>query len=348
MSYIQQLQTVAFELGAKGRGILAADESRSTIGKRLASINLENNEINARTYRDLLFRTGGFGKYVSGVILFDETFNQKALGGRTKMVELIQKARSMAGIKVDCGAKSLPNFSGETITEGLDGLGDRLKIYAENGATFAKWRGVIDINGTNIPSVYSIKANAEALARYAALCQEAGIVPIVEPEVLMDGNHSIERCYEVTEFTLNTVFNALYEAKVMLEGLVLKPNMVISGIKNANRANAEQVAEQTVKCLKSTVPSSVPSIAFLSGGQKDIEATEHLNLMNAGYDMPWNVTFSYGRALQAECIKTWAGKPENVKAAQAVLLHRCRMNYLAAKGQWKAEFENNLELKKVA
>jgi len=341
MSFTEQLQSVALELGAKGRGILAADESTSTIGKRLASINLENNEVNSRTYRDLLFRTGGFGKYVSGVILFDETFNQKALGGRTKMIELIQKARSMAGIKVDCGVRPLTNFEGETVTEGLDGLRERLKNYAANGATFAKWRGVVDINGTHIPSYYSIKANAEALARYAALCQEAGIVPIVEPEVLMDGDHSIERCYEVTEFALNAVFNALYDAKVMLEGIVLKPNMVISGMKNKNRASAEQVAEQTVKCLKSTVPSSVPTVAFLSGGQKDIEATEHLNLMNANYDLPWNLTFSYGRALQAECLKAWGGKPENVKAAQAVLLHRCRMNYLAAKGQWNADLEKN-------
>jgi fructose-bisphosphate aldolase class I len=348
MSFTEQLQAVAFELGAKGRGILAADESTSTIAKRLTSINVDNTEANRKAYRDLLFRTGGFGKYVSGVILFDETFHQKAVGGRTKMVELIERSRSMAGIKVDCGAKALPNFAGETITEGLDGLLERLKNYATNGAKFAKWRGVIDINGTAIPSSYAIKSNVEALARYAALCQEAGIVPIVEPEVLMDGDHSIERCYEVTEFALNSLFDALYDAKVMLEGIVLKPNMVISGMKNKNRASREQVAEMTVKCLKSTVPSSVPSIAFLSGGQNDIEATEHLHLMNAGYDLPWNLTFSYGRALQAECLKTWAGKPENVKLAQAVLLHRCRMNYLAAKGQWKAEFENHSAIKKAA
>lgn len=344
----EQLQSVAYELGAKGRGILAADESTSTIAKRLNSINVENTEANRKAYRDLLFRTGGFGKYVAGVILFDETFNQKAVGGRTKMIELIEKARSMPGIKVDCGAKPLTNFEGETVTEGLDGLRERLKNYAENGAKFAKWRGVIDINGSQIPSYYAVKANAEALARYAALCQEAGIVPIVEPEVLMDGDHSIERCYEVTEFTLNTVFNALYDAKVSLEGIVLKPNMVISGMKNKNRANPEQVAEQTVKCLKATVPSSVPSIAFLSGGQKDVEATEHLHLMNAGYDLPWNLTFSYGRALQAECLKVWSGKQENVKSAQAALLHRCRMNYLATKGQWKPELETQPALKNAA
>lgn len=348
MSYTNQLQTVAFELGAKGRGILAADESTSTIAKRLTSINVENTEANRRAYRDLLFRTGGFGKYVSGVILFDETFHQKAVGGRTKMVELIDRTKSMAGIKVDAGAKDLSGFKGETITEGLDGLRERLKNYADNGAKFAKWRGVIDINGSAIPTPYAIKSNADALARYAALCQEMGIVPIVEPEVLMDGDHSIERCYEVTEYTLNTVFDALYDAKVMLEGIVLKPNMVISGMKNKNRASRTQVADLTVKCLKSTVPASVPTIAFLSGGQNDIEATEHLHLMNAGHDLPWNLTFSYGRALQAECLKTWGGKAENVKAAQAVLLHRCRMNYLAAKGQWKAEFENSLEVKKAA
>ncbi|MEM6603439.1 MAG: class I fructose-bisphosphate aldolase, partial [Pseudomonadota bacterium] len=301
---------------------------------------IENNEANRRAYRDLLFRTTGFGKYISGVIMFDETFNQKAVGGRTKMTELIQKAKSLPGIKVDCGAKPLSNFPGETITEGLDNLPARMKAYAENGATFAKWRAVIDINtSANIPSQYAINANAAALARYAAICQEYGIVPIVEPEVLMDGDHSIDVCYQVTEQSLYALFSALYEAKVDLEGIVLKPNMVISGKKNKNRASAEQVAEQTVKCLKAAVPSSVQTIAFLSGGQSDVEATEHLHLINAGNKLPWNVTYSYGRALQAAAISTWGGKQDNVKAAQAVLLHRAKMNTLAAQGKWSAALE---------
>lgn len=351
MSFSQKLQETAFILGAKGRGILAADESTSTIGKRFAGINLENIEANRRAYRDLLFRTTSFGKYISGVILFDETFNQKALGGRTKMIELIERSKSIAGIKVDAGAKNLCGFEGETITEGLDGLPERMKNYADNGAGFAKWRAVIDINTSkNIPSCYAITSNAQALARYAAICQAYGVVPIVEPEVLMDGDHCIETCYEVTEQALNALFDALYEARVELEGIILKPNMVISGMKNKNRANAEQVAEQTVKCLKATVPSAVPTVAFLSGGQSDLEATEHLHLMNAGNKLPWNLTFSYGRALQAAAIKTWAGKSENIKSAQAVLLHRAKMNYLAALGKWSMAEEKSIEeaLKKAA
>lgn len=344
MSFSEKLSHTAYTLGAKGRGILAADESTSTIGKRFANIGLENNEPNRKAYRDMLFRTAGFGKYISGVILFDETFNQKAVGGRTKMTELLEKSKSIVGIKVDAGAKDLPNFAGETITEGLDGLPARMKNYADNGAEFAKWRAVIDINTSkNIPSSYAIDANAQGLARYAAICQAYGIVPIVEPEVLMDGDHSIETCYDVTYHTLRTVFAALYDAKVDLSGIVLKPNMVISGMKNKNRANAAQVAEQTVKCLRATVPSAVQTIAFLSGGQSDIEATEHLHLMNAGNDLPWNLTFSYGRALQAACIKTWGGKAENVKLAQTVLLHRAKMNSLAALGKWSMTHENTLQ-----
>ena len=350
MAFTEQLQQVAYQMGAKGRGILAADESTGTIAKRFASIQIENNEANRRAYRDLLFRTPAFGKYISGVILFDETFHQKATGGRTKMLELITRAKSLIGIKVDAGAKALVNFPDETITEGLDGLGLRMKNYADAGANFAKWRGVIDINDAKkIPSSYAVRSNAQALARYAAICQDVGIVPIVEPEVLMDGNHSIEKCYEVTEFTLNTVFDALFEAGVMLEGIVLKPNMVISGMKNTARASAEQVAECTVKCLKNTVPTSVPSIAFLSGGQSDIEATEHLNIMNANYNLPWNLTFSYGRALQAATLKAWSGKADNVKTAQAVFAHRAKMNFLAAQGKWSSDLEASIQdLQKAA
>ena len=330
-------------MGAKGRGILAADESTGTIGKRFANIGLENNEPNRRAYRDLLFRTTGFGKYISGTLLCLMKHSiKKALGGRTKMTELIQKAKSIPGIKVDCGAKPLAKFDNETITEGLDGLPARMKNYAENGAGFAKWRAVIDINtAQNIPSSYAVKANSEALARYAAICQEYGVVPIVEPEVLMDGDHSIDVCYSVTEHALNSLFDALYDANVDLTGIVLKPNMVISGKKNNNRASAEEVAEKTVACLKATVPSAVQTIAFLSGGQSDVEATEHLHLMNAGNKLPWNLTYSYGRALQAAAIQTWGGKAENVKAAQAVLLHRAKMNTLAAQGKWSADLENS-------
>ncbi len=347
MQYAEKLQTVAYDLGAGGRGILAADESTGTIQKRFDSIKVENNEKNRRAYRDLLFRTPGVGKYISGVILFDETFRQKASGGRTKMIELIQRAKSHPGIKVDGGAKPLVGHPGETVTEGLDGLPARMKEYAESGATFAKWRGVIDI-AQNIPTPYAVRLNARGLAQYAAICQQAGIVPIVEPEILMDGDHSIERCAEVTRFTLNAVFEALNESGVMLEGIVLKPNMVISGIKNKNRASREQVAEETVKCLKACVPAAVPSIAFLSGGQSDLEATEHLHLMNASYDLPWNLTFSYGRALQAACLKAWGGKDENVRFAQTVLAHRCKMNYLAAKGKWDQAQEAALEVQKKA
>lgn len=347
MEHSEQLQTIAYELGAGGRGILAADESTGTIAKRFASINVENDEKNRRAYRDLLFRAGGFGKYISGVILFDETFRQKAVGGRTKMVELIEKAKSFPGIKVDAGAKPLAAHKGETLTEGLDGLPARMAEYAEGGAKFAKWRAVIDI-AQNIPSPFAVRANARALAHYAAVCQEAGVVPIVEPEVLMDGDHDIDRCYDVTKFSLNSLFEALNEAGVMLEGVVLKPNMVISGMKNNKRAGREEVAEKTVKCLKACVPAAVPSVAFLSGGQSDVEATEHLHLMNAGYNLPWNLTFSYGRALQAACLKTWGGKDENVKNAQAVLLHRCRMNYLAARGKWDASLEEAADQTKKA
>jgi fructose-bisphosphate aldolase class I len=277
--------------------------------------------------------------YISGVILYDETIRQKAKDG-TPLAEIIRNAGSIPGIKVDAGAKALAGFPGETITEGLDGLRERLNEYYGFGARFAKWRGVIAI-ANGVPTWGAIKQNAQALARYAALCQEAGIVPIVEPEVLMDGkpgDHNIDRCYEVTELVLKTVFAELYDARVKLEGMILKPNMVIDG-KNARKASVEEVAEKTVRCLKATVPATVPGIAFLSGGQSDEEATAHLSAMNAGYDMPWQLTFSYGRALQAAALQAWGGKPENVAAGQRAFTHRARMNGLAATGGWKKELE---------
>lgn len=336
----QQLEAIAQQMVANGKGILAADESNASIKKRFDAINTECTEDNRRDYRELMFRTTEAMKnYISGVILFDETIRQKAKDG-TRLVEIIEKMGSLPGIKVDKGTKALAGFGDELITEGLDGLRDRLIEYRELGAKFAKWRGVIDI-AAGIPTYGAIKANAHALARYAALCQEQGIVPIVEPEVLMDGDHSIDRCYEVTDEVLRIVFAELYDARVKLEGIVLKPNMVISGKKNANRAGVEEVAEKTLKILRRHVPSAVPGIAFLSGGQSDEEATAHLNAMNVIGGNPWALTYSYGRALQAAPQKAWGGKAENVAAAQAAFLHRARMNSLAALGQW----QNTLEKK---
>ena len=276
-------------------------------------------------------------KYISGVILYDETIRQKAKDG-TPLVKLIEQAGALPGIKVDKGTKPLPFCPGEVITEGLDGLRERLAEYRGLGATFAKWRAVIDI-GEGIPSYSGIITNAHALARYAALCQEEGIVPIVEPEVLMDGGHDIERCLLISEWVLKTVYEQLYYQKVQLEGTVLKPNMVVPGKKSAKRASVEEVAEKTVRVLKACVPSAVPGIAFLSGGQSDEEATAHLDAINRIGDLPWKVTFSYGRALQAPVQKTWAGKAENVAAAQRAFAHRARMNGLAALGEWKADLE---------
>ncbi|MHA7883162.1 class I fructose-bisphosphate aldolase [Nitratireductor rhodophyticola] len=336
----ERLEDIAAAMVTPGQGILAADESSGTIKKRFDTIGLESTEENRRDYREMMFRAEAAMKdCISGVILYDETIRQKAADG-TPLVDVIKASGAVPGIKVDGGAKPLAGFDGETITEGLDGLRDRLAEYYGLGARFAKWRGVISISN-DLPSWGAVKQNAQALARYAALCQEAGIVPIVEPEVLMDGkpgDHSIDRCYEVTEWVLKTVFAELYDARVSLEGMVLKPNMVIDG-KNARKASREEVAEKTVRCLKSTVPAAVPGIAFLSGGQSDEEATAHLSLMNAGFDMPWALTFSYGRALQAAALKTWAGKKENVAAAQKAFAHRAKMNSLAATGQWKQDLE---------
>lgn len=338
----ERLEDIALAMVASGKGILAADESSGTIKKRFDTINVVSTEDSRRDYREMLFRAEDAMKnYISGVILFDETLRQKAADG-TPLTDLIKAAGAVPGIKVDMGAKALPAFAGETITEGLDGLRERLKEYYELGARFAKWRAVLAIDSTTLPTMGAIKQNAQALARYAALCQEAGIVPIVEPEILMDGtpgDHSIDRCYEVTNQVLKTTFDELFEARVKLEGMVLKPNMVIDG-KNARKASVEEVAEKTIRVLKANVPSAVPGIAFLSGGQSDEEATAHLNAMNTGAQLPWNVTFSYGRALQAAALKAWSGKAENVVAAQKAFTHRARMNGLAALGKWSKELES--------
>ena len=336
----ERLEDIAAAMVTAGKGILAADESSGTIKKRFDSINAESTEDNRRDYREMLFRsTEAMENHISGVILFDETLRQKAADG-TPLVDIIKATGAVPGIKVDGGAKALAGHPGETVTEGLDGLRDRLNEYHGLGARFAKWRGVIAIAG-DLPTGASVRANAHALARYAALCQEAGIVPIVEPEIQMDGspgNHSIDRCYDVSEWVLRTVFAELYDARVNLEGIVLKPNMVIDG-SNARKASVDEVAEKTVRCLRATVPASVPGIAFLSGGQNDEEATAHLSAMNAAYDLPWKLTFSYGRALQAACLKAWGGKPENVAAGQRAFAHRARMNGLAATGNWNSDLE---------
>ncbi|MGV2981140.1 class I fructose-bisphosphate aldolase [Camelimonas sp. ID_303_24] len=335
---LAELNKVAEAMVAPGRGILAADESSGTIKKRFDAINVESTEESRRDYRELMFRaTDAMTNNISGVILYDETLRQNAKDG-TPLARIIEQAGSIPGIKVDAGAKPLPFSPGETITEGLDGLRERLAEYYKLGARFAKWRAVIDI-APGIPSWNCINANAQALARYAALCQEAQIVPIVEPEVLMDGDHTIERCAEVTEWTLKEVFQQLFYARVALEGIVLKPNMIISGKKCPQQASVAQVAEETIKVLKRTVPSAVPGIAYLSGGQSDVDATAHLDAMNKLGGFPWKMTFSYGRALQAAPQKAWAGKQENVAAAQQAFAHRARMNGLASKGEWNKGLE---------
>jgi fructose-bisphosphate aldolase class I len=334
---LDALNKIANAMVAPGRGILAADESTGTIKKRFDAIGVESTEVNRRDYREMLFRSAEGMKHISGVILYDETIWQKAKDG-TPLVKLIEQAGAIPGIKVDEGAKPLPFCPGETITSGLDKLPERLPKYYEQGARFAKWRAVIDI-GAGIPSYACISTNAHALARYAALCQVNQIVPIVEPEVLMDGDHDIDRCYEVTEFVLKETFQQLYYQRVQLEGMVLKPNMAIAGKKSKKQASIEEVAEKTVKLLKACVPAAVPGIAFLSGGQSDEQATAHLDAMNRIGNLPWGLTFSYGRALQAAPQKAWSGKSENVAAAQRAFSHRAQMNGLAALGQWKADME---------
>src|SRR5687767_12107684 len=332
-----ELESIARAMVAKGKGILAADESSGTIKKRFDGIKLESTEEARRTYRELLFTAPSVADHISGVILYDETIRQKTKDG-TPFPQHLAKLGIVPGIKVDMGAKPLANFPNETITEGLDGLRERLAEYHKLGARFAKWRAVIDI-GKDIPTRFAIDANAHALARYAALCQEAGIVPIVEPEVLMDGDHSIERCEEVTSATLESTFAQLYSHRIHLEGMILKPNMVISGKKNTARAGRQQVAEATVRMLKRYVPSAVPGIAFLSGGQSAAEATEHLSLMNKLGSLPWELTFSYGRALQDEALKAWAGKPETFAAGQKAFIRRAKFNGLARSGSYSSKQE---------
>ena len=333
---LAELNRVANAMVAPGRGVLAADESAGTVRKRFEVIGVECTEDNRRDYRELLFRSKGMAN-ISGVILFDETIRQNAKDG-TPLARIIEQSGSMPGIKVDKGVTPLPFHPGEVVTEGLDGLRSRLVEYRELGAKFCKWRAVLDI-GPVIPSYYCIRANAAALARYAALCQDETLVPIVEPEVLMDGDHDIDRCYEVTEKALKTLFQELYLARVKLEGIVLKPNMVVPGKKSPNQASVAEVAEKTLRVLKECVPAAVPGIAFLSGGQSDLDATARLDAMNRLDGGPWNITFSYSRALQAAPQKAWSGKAENVGAAQAAFAHRAAMNGLASIGKWSADLE---------
>lgn len=341
---IDVLNKIALAMVAPGKGILAADESSSTIKKRFDAIGVASTADNRRDYREMLFRTkAAMENHISGVILYDETIRQNAKDG-TPLVKLIEQAGSIPGIKVDAGAKAMAAFPGEQVTEGLDGLRERLAEYHRLGARFAKWRAVIDPGGAGdktIPSWGCLRANTHALARYAALCQEAGIVPIVEPEVLMDGDHDIDRCFEVTELALKTLYADLFEARVALEGTILKPNMVIAGKKSPKQAGAAEIAEKTIRCFRRTVPAAAPGIVFLSGGQSDEEATANLNAMNAGYRavMPWALSFSYGRALQAAPQKAWSGKSENVAAGQRAFAHRAKMNSLAQAGEWSDRLE---------
>jgi fructose-bisphosphate aldolase class I len=332
------LQSTAQALVAPGKGILAADESFPTIKKRFDKIGVESSEETRRTYREMLFTTPGAGEFISGVILFDETIRQKASSG-TSLVEVLRGQGIIPGIKVDQGAKPLAGSPSEKITEGLDGLRDRLAEYRELGAKFTKWRAVITI-GDGIPTDYCIEANADGLARYAALSQEAGLVPIVEPEVLMDGGHTIDCCFAVTESTLHAVFHRLFIHKVELEGMLLKPNMVLSGKECPKQAGVQEVAEQTVRCLKRTVPSAVPGIVFLSGGQSNELATAHLNTMNAmSPHHPWQLSFSYGRALQGPSLEAWKGSSANFQAGQRAFHDRAKLNGAARSGSYSPEME---------
>jgi len=335
-----ELATTADRLVAPGRGILAADESFGTIKKRFDSIGVESTEEARRSYREILFTTKGVEEFISGVILFDETIRHAAADG-TPFPKVLADRGIVPGIKVDTGAKDLAGFPGEKITEGLDGLRDRLTEYHGLGARFAKWRAVITI-GDGIPTATCIRANAQALARYAALCQEAGLVPIVEPEVLMDGDHTIGRCEDVTFATLRSVYHELREHRVHLEGTLLKPNMVLSGSTCPTQAGAEEIAEATVRCFRRVVPAAVPGIVFLSGGQTAEQATERLNAMNAMGLHPWELSFSYGRALQAPVLVAWRGEAANVRAAQDAFYHRSKLNGLARYGKYSREMESTV------
>jgi fructose-bisphosphate aldolase class I len=336
---IQELENTALELVAPGKGILAADESFGTIEKRFNAVGIESTEESRRDYREMLFTTPEVGEFLSGVILFDETINQESSDGKP-LPEVLKEQGIIPGIKVDKGAKDMALFAGEKVTEGLDGLRERLEEYRGLGARFAKWRAVITI-GEGIPTKTCIDANAHALARYAALCQEQDLVPIVEPEVLLDGDHTIEQCYEATEQTLHNTFDQLYEHCVEFSGMLLKPNMVISGKDSPQQAGVEEVARATVECLLRTVPAAVPGIVFLSGGQSDKQATAHLNAMNALYEnLPWQLSFSYARALQDLPMKTWKGDPSNVEEAQKAFHHRAKMNSAARSGSYSEEMED--------
>jgi fructose-bisphosphate aldolase class I len=337
---MNELEQTARALVAPGKGILAADESDGTIKKRFDSIGIESTEDTRRAYRDMLLTTEGAADHISGVILYDETIRQSALDG-TPFPKLLEAQGVIPGIKVDRGAKDLANAPGEKITEGLDGLRERLAEYVHLGARFTKWRAVITI-GDGIPSEYCLWTNAHALARYAALSQEAGLVPIVEPEVLMDGDHLIETSFDVTSRTLHAVFTELRDQRVHFEQMLLKPNMVLSGYDASGRAGVQEVAEQTLRCFRRHVPAAVPGIVFLSGGQTDEDATAHLNAMNAMGPHPWELSFSYGRALQAPALKAWAGEAANVASGQAAYLHRAKMNGLARSGSYSPEMETKV------
>jgi fructose-bisphosphate aldolase class I len=332
-----ELHETAKLLVADGKGILAADESDATIKKRLDAIDLESTEEHRRAYRDMLFTTPGVEDYISGVILFDETIRQSSADG-TPFPKLLAEKGIIPGIKVDQGAKPLALASGETVTEGLDGLRGRLEQYRSLGARFAKWRATYSITDS-LPSDYCIWTNAHALARYAALCQEAGLVPIVEPEVLQDGTHTIQRSHHVTALVLDAVYRELFDQRIDVYGTLLKPNMVLSGYDASDRAGHDEAAEWTLRCLYKHVPAAVPGIVFLSGGQTDEDATANLNAMNASGPHPWQLSFSYGRALQAPALKAWAGKPENVEAAQRAYYHRAKMNSAARTGEYAPEME---------
>lgn len=335
---VQKLDETAHELVAPGKGILAADESFGTIGKRFEAVGIESSEDSRRAYREMLFTTDGIGDYLSGVILFDETLRQKTSDG-TPIPQVLKDQGIIPGIKVDKSTVTLPLSRGEKYTQGLDGLGDRLPEYRDLGARFTKWRAVITI-GDGIPTKKCIDANARALALYAAFCQENDLVPIVEPEVLIDGDHTIEQSYEVTEWTLHSTFDHLYEHGVEFSGMLLKPNMVISGKDAPQQASVEEVARATVECLLRTVPATVPGIVFLSGGQTDLQATAHLNAMNSLYEgLPWELSFSYARALQGQPMEIWGGDVDKVEAAQRTFRHRAKMNSAARSGSYSEDME---------
>jgi fructose-bisphosphate aldolase class I len=334
---MNELNDTARALVAPGKGILAADESSGTIKKRFDSISVESTEQNRRDYREMLFTAEGAGDHISGVILYDETIRQQGADG-TPLVDVLTRQGVIPGIKVDTGSKDLAGAPGEKVTEGLDGLRERLGDYVGLGAKFTKWRAVINI-GDGIPSRYCIRVNAHALARYAALCQEAGLVPIVEPEVMMEGDHTIERSYEATEATLEAVFDELYEQRVDLPGTLLKPNMVLSGYECPTQAGVDEVADATIRCFRAVVPAAVPGIVFLSGGQSDEAATAHLNAMNARGPHPWELSFSYGRALQAPALEAWKGDAANRDAGQRAFAHRARMNSAARYGRYTPDME---------